>query len=170
MSYIPPYELTKMDIAALRQADYIVAWLNSHGVVGAKFEAVKRAEKTEKSPFATDVRHEIAAPIRTVYDYRDQDAQWACCESVDLYPGQACQASSALATLRAGDAIALEFYPDGKSNDYVRAAGLHGDMFSLHVYRKGMKHATFVLRSSICPDNSARMCRKIARAARLSIA
>jgi hypothetical protein len=163
MPYVPPYELTKMDIAALRQADHIVAWLNSNGVVGAKFEAVKRAEKTEKNPFATDVRHEIPAPIRTVYDYRDQDAQWACVESVTFYQSQACQASSVIATLRAGDAIALQFYPGAKTTEALRGHGFHGDQFNLLVYRKDKHVATFELSSSICQDNSARMCRKITK-------
>lgn len=60
-----PYELTKMDISALKQADYIVAWLDRNGVIGPKFQAVKRAVKSDSNPFATDMVHEIAAPIRS---------------------------------------------------------------------------------------------------------
>jgi hypothetical protein len=163
MSYIPPYELTKLDIAALRQCDYIVAWLDRNGVVGSRFEAVKRAQKTEKDPFATDQAHEIAAPIRTVFDYRDENAVWSCCESVSLYRSQACQGSSIINTLRAGDAIALQFYPDSHTTQALREVGFHGDAFNMLVYRNGKHVATFELRSTICQDNSARMCRKVTK-------
>jgi hypothetical protein len=158
MTYVPPYELTKIDIAALRHADHIVAWLDCNGVVGSKFEAVKRAEKTEKNPFATDIRHEIPAPVRT-----HGNAAWSCVESVSLFPSQACQASSALATLRVGDAIALEFYPDSHTTQALREAGFHGDAFNLHIHRKGKLVATFELGSRTCQDNSARMCKQITK-------
>lgn len=161
MTYVPPYELTKIDIAALRHADHIVAWLDCNGVVGSKFEAVKRAEKTEKNPFATDVRHEIAAPVRCHHDYRDENATWSCVESVSLFPSQACQASSALATLRVGDAIALEFYPDSDTTQALREHGFHGDVFNLHIHRKGKLVATFELGSCTSQDNSVRMCKRI---------
>jgi hypothetical protein len=163
MTYVPPYELTKIDIAALRHADHIVAWLDCNGVVGSLFEAVKRAEKTEKNPFATDIRHEIPAPVRTVFDYRDENATWSCVESVTFYRSQACQASSALATLRAGDAIALQFYPDSHTTQALKEHGFHGDAWNLLVYRKDKLVATFELRSSICQDNSARMCKRITK-------
>ena len=167
MTYVPPYELTKMDIAALKHADYIVAWLNSNGVVGSRFDAVKRAEKTDKNPFATDLRHEIAAPIRTVYDYRDADASWSCVESVQFYRSQACQASSIINTLRVGDAIALQFYPDAHTTEALREVGFHGDAFNMLVYRKGQHVATFELRAVICADNTARMCKKISKQYRI---
>jgi hypothetical protein len=155
-----PYELTKLDIAALRQADYIVAWLDCNGVVGSKFQAVKRAVKTEKNPFATDVVHEIAAPVRCRYDYRDENATWSCVESVTFYRSSPCPAGSAIATLRAGDAITLEFYPDSHTTQALREAGFHGDAFNLHIHRKDKHVATFELRSSICQDNTARMCKR----------
>lgn len=163
MTYVPPYELTKMDISALRQADYIVAWLDRNGVVGSKFEAVKRVEKSDTNPFPVDMRHEIAAPIRPPYDYRNEGAKWSCVESVTFYRSQACQGSSIINTLRAGDGIALQFYPDAHTTEALKEAGFHGDTFNLLVYRKGNHVATFELRSVICQDNSARMCKLVTK-------
>jgi len=163
MAYVPPYELTKLDVAALRKADYIVCWLNSHGVVGSRFEAVKRAEKTVANPFAVDVHHEIAAPVTCVRDWSNGNGEWACVESVTFYRSQVCHAASVIGTLRAGDAIKLQFYPDAHSSPVLKEAGFHGDQFNLVVYRAGKRHAIFELRSSICQNNSARMCRPVVR-------
>lgn len=163
MAYVPPYELTKMDIAALKHASYILICRHREPDEESLFQAVKTFEKSAKNPFEHREYHTIAAPVRGHYNYKTPEAQYRCVTSVTLYRSQHCAASSILATLRAGDEIALEFSPDGHSNDYVRTAGLHADVLYLHVYRKGVSHATFELESSICPDNSARMCRMLHR-------
>lgn len=91
-----------------------------------------------------------------------------------------------LSFLRPGDILTPTFYPDAHMNDYMRAATtkdglregerLHCDTFRAHVKRNPKtrtighgEHAyeltdydtfSFLLALSICPDNSARMCRE----------
>jgi hypothetical protein len=69
--------------------------------------------------------------------------------------------SGILKSLRAGDEIAFLFWPDAHSNGYVAAAGLHADLLQLSVYRKGKRIATWNVTTSLCADNSARMCRGV---------
>jgi hypothetical protein len=159
-----PYELTKLDIAAIRHADYFVLWLDSHGVVGSHVDFVKRApDKSVANPYPVDLRHTLPAPIWVAYDYAAPSQSWSCCTSVYLYWSSLDSVTSALKTLRAGDSIAFEFYPDGHSNQYVRDAGLHTDFLRLRVYRKGEEVGCWEVSQSTCPDNSARMCKPIVK-------
>lgn len=163
MSYVPPYELTKLDIAAMRAATYMVASHNVNGDGAPRIEFAKEFAKSDKNPYATTEYHLIEAPIRVPYNYKQPDAQYRCLTSVRFYASQACQASSALATLRAGDAVAFQFYPDSHTNQYLEEKELHGDALNMLVFRKGKHVATFELQTSVTPDNSARMCRVVAK-------
>jgi hypothetical protein len=157
MLHLPPHELTALDVAALRKCDSLYVWRRNDdsGVI-----ANKRVERNAKDPFASDTaRHAIEAPVRLKYDYRYDNSGANCSAHVSQYPTQKCHVSAIFATLRAGDGVAFEFYPDAHTNDYCAAAGLHADLLWMHVYRKGALLATWELGTSICPDNSARMCR-----------
>jgi hypothetical protein len=165
MTYVAPYELSKIDIAAIKQADFFTVWLDCNGVSGGLVEFVKRApEKSVKHPYPTDLRHSLEAPIRVAYDYRYPERSWACVESVTLYwSSKDDMVCAIMRTLRAGDAIAFEFYPDCHSNQYVTDAGLHADALRMLVYRDSSRVACWEVAQSICPDNSARMCKPMAK-------
>lgn len=60
--------------------------------------------------------------------------------------------------IRPGDDLCLGWTADAASNEYMDRAGLHGDTLRLSV-KRGAKRFAFVVRTSTCPDNSARMIR-----------
>lgn len=165
--YIDPYELTKIDLAALKQANYLLVAHNRSVSEPSCFQAVKEFAKTETNPFPVNAYHTMLAPVSVQYNYRTPNAKYVCFESIWLYRPD--HATSILDTLRAGDAISFMFYPDARSNGYLEDAGIHGDTLYLNVYRKGKHCARFELASSICKDNSARMCR-MTSAGQLAIA
>jgi len=172
--YEPPYELTKIDIAALRQADYLM--IGTHGASNYSrqtkpdpvFRAGKRFPKSEKNPYEHDVQHSVPAPIRCKYNYKTPDSEYHCAEYLSLFPDQKCDTSSILATLRAGDAIAIEFYPDHGTHDDLREGGFHCDAVQLLVYRKGSLHATFMLASRV-NRSRYRMCREYPKSIEYSL-
>jgi hypothetical protein len=147
------YELTKIDIAALRQCDFVHVTLID-GV--AKVRAVKRIEQSESQPFACDKEHAIAAEVTN----NDIARLWKCSELVRVYRDNQDHASAVFAMLRAGDKVRFHFYPDAHTNQYLRDAGLHGDALKLIVER-GAKKFWFELSSSHCPDNTARVCQSV---------
>lgn len=155
------YELTKMDIAALRKADM----LSVHLVSGKQsVRAIKRAERTEKAPFAQDIEYAIGAEV--TLDYRagldaEVNARCKCFGLIWLYQSQLTHATSIINTLRVGDGVRFSFYPDGGSNGYLAGRGIHRDLLYIIVYRKGVKHAQFEIEDSTCPDNTARMCQGV---------
>jgi len=167
MAYVEPYILTKLDIAALRKADFLTVRFDGSDASKCEAFLIKRAVKSERDPFATDQYHAIAAPVRVYgFDYKPEDVtRVQCWEMLWLYWSQGGHAESVLGTLRAGDAIKFEFYPDYHSNGYLAKAGLHGDALRLHVFRgdETLRKlvATWELRSQCSPDNSARMCKGI---------
>lgn len=128
------YELTKLDIAALRACDTLsVQYAKDGGTV----YATKEIAKTERNPFAQDVQHYMEAPV-SVRVYRGEDTTDArAWGHMRLYRGQPCESRSALATLRAGDKIAFEFAAGAHSTDAILAAGFHGDTLRIRVRRKG---------------------------------
>ncbi len=159
MTYVAPYELTKLDIAAIKQATYLVIANDRTKGEGPLVQAVKEYEKTEATPFPQSVYHTMPVPVSVQYQYKMPEAKYACVTSTHFY--ELDHASSVLATLRTGDAIAFLFYPDAHTNGYLEDAGLHGDILYLNVFRKGKQCARFELAHSNCRDNSARMCRLV---------
>ena len=149
------YILTKIDLAAMKQADFLSIRLDGEtGLV----RAIKERKKTDKEPFAHDIEHVIEAPVRDykrVYGVTNSARKYR--ELIWLYPGQHCHVSSIIKLLRVGDKIEFEFYPDYHTNGYSKDARLHGDMLRLQVER-GKERFTFNLQASIAPENSARMC------------
>ena len=67
-------------------------------------------------------------------------------------------------TLRTGDVVSFYWYPDAHTSENLRAAGLHGDVLYVDITR-GKRSARYVAGTSMCPDNSARMCRSGSRVA-----
>jgi hypothetical protein len=160
MDNTEPYTLDKLDVAALRKADYVsVSLMNGEG----KVRAIKRIEKTERNPFATDAEHYIAAPVRIYCGYRYETRNPQCHALVYLYQSQKTPATSIINTLQAGDSIRFEFYPDRfRTQAMQQKSTFHADALMLKVYDKtGKLKADWELHLSVCEDNSARMCRGI---------
>ncbi|MGY3615693.1 hypothetical protein [Bradyrhizobium sp. USDA 10063] len=154
--------LTKNDIAAIRAADDICIHLGSRHPKGL-VRLIKRKGWNAKA-FETDQEYVLENAWVTMETTGGRDALERgvaeCFAMAGIYHGQRAPVSSILKTLRAGDEITFSFYPDGHTNGYVAAAGLHADILYLHVRRNG-KRQTWEFDVSVCPSNSARMCRGV---------
>jgi hypothetical protein len=154
--------LTKTDIDAIRRADDLCIHLGTRNPNG--FVRLIKRKPYNAKPFETDqdyILENAVVKVETTLGQRALESGAAeFFESVGLYHNQASPASSILKTLRAGDELTFSFYPDCHSNGYVAAAGLHADCLYLHVTRNG-KRQSWEIAQSICPNNSARMCRGV---------
>jgi hypothetical protein len=150
--------LTKNDIHAIRKANDICIHLNPRHPNGL-VRLIKRKPYNPK-PFDQDQEHVLTATVELSHSRRDEVSA-ECFAMAGIYRDQNCGVSSILMTLRAGDEITFSFYPDAHSNQYVAKAGLHADALFLHVRRNGKRIASFEFETSVCPNNSARMCRGI---------
>jgi hypothetical protein len=154
--------LTKDDIHAIRRANDICVHLNARHPQGL-VRLIKRKPYNAK-PFETDQEHILTATatMETLEGKRAFEAGTAeCFAMAGIYHDQACGVSSILKTLRVGDELQFSFYPDGHTNQYVAASGLHADILYLHVRRDGKRVARWEFETSICPNNSARMCKGV---------
>jgi hypothetical protein len=161
------YELTKADVAALRQCDHVSVHYSANDPSVTACVAYKRLERKESDPFGdTERRVSIGngACIGMAYRYdaAERNAQARCFAMVSLYASQHTPESSAIATLRVGDAIAWEFSPDAGSNGYAAERDLHIDELILRVRRGGRDHASWTMATCCCPNNSARMVKGVA--------
>jgi hypothetical protein len=149
--------LTKTDIAAIRRADDICIHLNSRNPQGL-VRLIKRKGYDAK-PFETDQEYVLeTAQVRM--ECGEWQSHYEFFAMAGIYHSQAAPVSSILKTLKAGDEITFSFWPDCHSQAYVAAAGLHADCLYLHVVSNG-KRRSFEFAHSICPANSARMCRGV---------
>lgn len=153
------YELTKLDIAAIRRADDLVVSL-AEGKT--QVTLTKKKRYNDPDPFAQDIRYTMDAPVTLDGWHRRDETKTARCFSyVTIFHSQHTHTSSVLNTLRAGDQISFRFWPDAHSNTNMARAMLHGDVLYLDIYRKGQRFAEFEIDHSNGPDNSARMCRNV---------
>jgi len=159
--------LTKLDIAAIRKADTLVIHLNKANPQGT-VRCVKRADYTI-DPYAKDQSYSLDCDVvlRHVYGATTSvtDTDIACFGHVSIYSGQRCPVYCMLETLKEGDELTFSFYADAHSNGYIAKAGLHADVLNLLVRRPlkdgKSRYYTWELNVSICPENSARMCRNV---------
>jgi hypothetical protein len=168
------YKLTAMDLATLRKADMLSVAYNLPERGKTRVCAIKERHRTEKDPFAEDIRVELEIPVDvsgysfngclSTYLTTEQKSNIRANELVRFYPEQGCPASSIIAMLKTGDDVSLEFIADAFTTEAMdkRSNGFHCDKLKLHVWRgdaQRRKHFTFILDMSICEDNSARMVR-----------
>jgi hypothetical protein len=154
--------LTKDDVHAIRHADDICIHLSAKQPEGL-VRLIKRKPYGAK-PFETDQEHVLPAKVRfeTSLGKDALDKGTAECFAMSgIYHNQNGTVSNILRTLRIGDELHFSFWPDAHSNDYVARAGLHADVVFLRVYRGGKRIANWEFEQSICPDNTARMCRGV---------
>jgi len=136
--------LTREDISYLRRADEVYAqhrgeeW-KSESPVGNVLVALKRGKRDDQ--FSQDVRVPIVV-----------DGNGAPGNFANPVP------RTIVRLLRAGDKVYLYWYPDAGTNEYCKDAGLHVDYLYLHVTR-GKQQFEYLASVSVCPHNSARMCK-----------
>lgn len=169
--------ISKTDLAALRKADSIVFHHDRPGDrvngTAGRIRCLKRlsAREQEQDPFAPDSREygiDCESWIKfpgdsipkdcTPTDFRDK-LRAAEVMSVYRFHNNGSVLSTVIDLIRANDTVKLSWYYDA-GNNYTQNGGLHSDMLELHIERPGKKqskHFAFLLRYSVCPDNSARM-------------
>lgn len=154
--------LTKDDITAIRRADDICVHLGTRHPKGL-VRLIKRKGYDAK-PFDQDQEYVLSSAHVTMETSGGlaaiESGAAECFAMAGIYHSQGTGVSSILKTLRVGDDLTFSFYPDGHSNGYVAAAGLHADCLYLHV-RRGGKRQTWEFDVSITANNSARMCRGV---------
>lgn len=162
--------LDKVQIAALRKADTI----SFHHNDGKSYiVATKRKERTERDPFADDVRVNIRCKWSLVnYESNDPNDAHASAFSAPAIPGDKFKAFEMLhspshtdhwqttaSLLKPGDVLTLKWVRGGKTTDGMRDAQFVGDDLFLRVQR-GDKSLTFHVGDTICQRYStARMVR-----------
>jgi hypothetical protein len=155
--------LTKLDIAAIRHADDMCVHLNARHPTGL-VRLIQRRRITERDPFAQDKEHVLTATVE-LHGFRGKKELEAghaeCFAMAGFYHNQYTSASLAMKSLRVGDEVTFAFWPDAHTNGYVAAARLHADVLYMHVRRNGKTIARWQIESSVCPSNSARMCKGI---------
>lgn len=155
--------LTKLDVAALRKADAICfdhnvrASASEDAPRGNFIRAIKRAEPSERDPYATDVTHQIAV-ASGVRSYADDDhgrtfVAFHMIHSALYSPTW----QTITGLLRSGDELTLAWVRKN-SNGYLDDAGLVRDELRLHVQR-GTRELVFKVGESVTKDNSARLVR-----------
>lgn len=169
--------LTKMDLLALKGADTVVFHHDrlrdrEDGSMG-RIRCIQetKSERLEKDPYAPeeveyklDVDSHVNLGHNSVPDGQKQDDfRDKLRGSEVVYPYRGYVGGSGLSTciglMRAGDTVRLKWYYGG-GNGYTEKAGLYRDHLELQIHRptkRGSKLMTFLLRVSICEDNSARM-------------
>lgn len=147
------YALTKIDIAAMRKCDRLIVRRDPDAMV----YAIKAGAKSAKTPFAQELRHDIAAPVVFAYRWNMDVEGCSAFEVLWCFPSQTTPLGSTLATLRAGDEIRFVFDADGHGTEALKEAGFHADVLQLQVRRNGKAHAEWDLAVSVCQGNSARM-------------
>jgi hypothetical protein len=166
------YQLTAIDIAAMRKCDRVVIVFNEsqNNLRRTCVVLTKEARRSERDTFAQEIDHALEeCPVRIenhgIFAGELAAANVTAFALLYTYHNQRDHEASVLRTLRAGDVIAFRFYADCHTNGYIAAAGLHGDALFLDVERgegKARRSFTFEMHSSVCPNNSARMVRGLA--------
>jgi hypothetical protein len=127
--------LTREDVSYLRRASDVYA-INIDGQ--NYLRCVKRARWGDQ--FSEDKRVDI--PVQG-----NGDDGWFV--SAYSFPWQ---------TLHAGNEVRLYWFPDANTNDGLREVGMHADTLYVDV-RRGKAWARYMAAVSVCPENSARMCK-----------
>lgn len=160
--------LSKQDVAAVRKADAICIHLNKENPAGL-VRLIRRGKPTDDrtgwtGSYVQDAEYRLPADVRvggyqSGYQEQIEAGTASCFAHVSIYHFARNHVFYALRSLRAEDEIAFEFCPDYHTNGYIALAGLHADVCYLKVRRNGKTVAEWALETTICPNNTARMCR-----------
>lgn len=145
------YALTKLDILALQQADYLTVLLTD-GV--GRVMLSKQTKKSQKNPFEQTGAHTLDAPIYVTNAGSQQGRFYSSLNFDRAFYNT--HIAAVAAQLRAGDQIHFEFYADYLTSEVMKKAGLHADVLRLHV-RRGRRLFVFEIDHVTAPDGAARM-------------
>jgi hypothetical protein len=145
------YQLTAQDIKALRTCDDVLYRYNRAGSVSC-IEAIKR-----KSPSSVWEQTYDVLVTTTSTSYQDDMQVKSAFASMGNYKYSPSPLPTVLGLLHVGDTLTVHLVA-ANNHGYLDTAGLYCDMLYLHITR-GSKVLCFLLDTSICPDNSARMCK-----------
>lgn len=149
--------LTNDDVKALRQADRL-----SFHFHNGETEIVATRENRTAGPFDDRERkHRIAAESR--FRGGDGDKPRACFAMLHGMWEDANCGPTLARLVKPADQLRLQWIADN-SNGYLtqareRGVELFRDELHLQIVRKGKPFAMLFVESSICPNNTARMCR-----------
>lgn len=146
-----PTGLTKIDIAALKQADSIEINYPASPSQPA-FVASKRQEKTEASPFAADYVYHTIASATSFFapeGYSDDVSNARGHEVLSIYRDAPNHVASILAILKVGDFVTFQFAADYGSTTALKEVGFHADMLYMRVRRGDKVIARFTLETRI---------------------
>jgi hypothetical protein len=159
-----PIPLTRLDLAALRDADTVS--FHHNPADGGTIRASKRVKNV--GPFdERERRYEFA--VGSSFSGRHSNLETCSCFSMEHGARYSEEWRTVVTFLKAGDELTLHWSPDGGKTGYLERAvvakegpghgmELHADLLYLKVRRKG-KRFGFFLDASVCPDNTARMIR-----------
>lgn len=174
--------LSKLDVQALRQADSVSFhyWEETSPEVRSVsvIRANKEVPEEKRGPFGDrEVSRSVYCDVSFARLSEERPtkcfAMIMCAKYRDTW-------QTVVGLLKAGDALSLRWCPDHGTNGYCKAARISGDAsapehagvngavcMSIHVdelylvVRRGKKTLTFLIEVSTCPDNTARMCRRV---------
>ena len=168
-----PEPLTRDDVAALRKADEII-FRSRPGA--SHIEAVVENGFGDQPRVYTKVEQRLFPEFESAYN-QERKRYLAVGTSYANY-GESAPTTHAVAfamfcsaqftdtwktvasLLKVGDTLTLSWTADGNSNDYTKAVELHADTLRLVVTR-GQQRLIFLLDTSICLNNSARMVKPL---------
>lgn len=150
--------LTKHQLKALRSAKRVSFYQTRPGEAGITVVQVVRGKEVETDiPVRSEVRSCREERQGTTPPLRDV----AVCHYL-LWSdsgGEALNWRSIGAFLKAGDVLMLHWGANYFNNGYLDKVELHGDRLSLRIQR-GDKRYGFIVATSVCANNTARMVRR----------
>ena len=166
--------ITKQDLAALRKAETVVfrsfkgEGTLEVGIRGWGDPVVYSAADQRLFPetgMAYDERRRVISVNATISGFHEGSGIWrgddesSAFEMIHGGPYNAVW-TTIVGLLRAGDRVTLAFGADAHNNGYVYSANLHADELRLLVERDGKPTMTFLIKVSVCADNTARMVQR----------
>ena len=154
--------LTSDDVKALRQCDQASFSHTGKTNGEGRIRCIKKLEKD--GPFGDTEREYLIVCESTVRYYTGEslntasfDTEFKCHELLYNYTSSVTEFGTMASLVKIGDELKLHWI--GSCNGYTRSAGLHMDTLHVHL-KRGKQSFSFMLSTSICPDNSARMIRR----------
>lgn len=164
-----PEGLTTLQIAALRKCDDVAFFHNDTGGNGFRsyIRAIKRApQPTEANPFPEERIMEIPAATRWTDYARTAGQSYPVPEFTGFHMTgnyDETPIRTVAELLKPGDKLTLHWKRDAGRTQALdeNAPAFHVDRLLIYVERASGKRLTFLLASTLCEDNTARMIRRV---------
>lgn len=150
---VTEYVLTSTDVKALKEADH-VSFVHREN---DNHEIICTKSLNKPTPWESEKRYYISIDSHIHQTYRDKYTRNQAHTSLHNYD---MNWRTITELLKVGDNLKLRWHVDGHTNGYMEKADLHGDYLELQINRivgKKEKRLSFLVDSSVTPDNAARM-------------